>query len=289
MNFDFFQILRYSMMARGRPKGAKNKDVLNVENIIPPKVDENANVKHPAPNKSKPTISTRIKTHTNKVCHSLLGTPIQHFNRAKLPQNKAVLRRYLALREERPKEKVDSLVTILYEQMITGIWVPARIFTVSEKSAKNKIKLVINKFLGFKHALSGSRECPEKAAEFSDFLLQLCDLSPTNLYKMLKDTWQMNKEWENDWKFFLSMCEPTQVGRIAGIDMKLAGKENDKQMEVNRVAKQKKKSDTQKRKLQHKVTGEEFEDESLKEQRDIDEDDEVIYTIRRKRKLEHRK
>ena len=56
MNFDFFQILRYSMMARGRPKGAKNKNVLNVENIIPPKVDENANVQKSAPNKSKPTI-----------------------------------------------------------------------------------------------------------------------------------------------------------------------------------------------------------------------------------------
>ena len=50
----------------------------------------------------------------------------------------------------------------------------------------------------------------------------------------------------------------------------MAGKENDKQMEVKRIAKQKKKSDTQKRKLQHKVTGEEFEDKSLKEQRDID-------------------
>ena len=48
VNFDLFRILRYSMMARGRPKGAKNKNVLNVENIIPPKVDENANVKQPA-------------------------------------------------------------------------------------------------------------------------------------------------------------------------------------------------------------------------------------------------
>ena len=65
--------------------------------------------------------------------------------------------------------------------------------------------------------------------------------------------------------------------------MKLAGKENDKQMEVNRVAEQKKKSDTQKRKLQHKVTGEEFEDESLQEQHDIDEDDEVIYHQKKKK------
>ena len=106
-------------MAGGRPKGAKTKSTfVDVQNVIPPKpnkVDENGNSHHPPPtppSKSKPTISTRNKSHTNKVCASLLGAPIPHFNTTKLPQNKAVLRRYTALREEMPKEKMYNLIII---------------------------------------------------------------------------------------------------------------------------------------------------------------------------------
>ena len=98
---------------------------------------------------------------------------------------------------------------------------------------------------------------------------------------MLKDTWQLNKEWESDWKFYLSMCEPAQVGRIAGVDMKLTGKENEKQNEQGREAKRKTKSDSQKRKLSHKVSGEEFENGSEQEQ--PDKDDEVTFNQKRKK------
>ena len=68
------------------------------------------------------------------------------------------------------------------------------------------------------------------------------------------------------------MCEPAQVGRIAGVDMKLTGKESEKQNEQGREAKRKTKSDSQKRKLAHKVSGEEFENGSEQEQPDKDEE-----------------
>ena len=99
------------------------------------------------------------------------------------------------------------LIDILYEEVVTGIWVPARIFTVTERVCKFRIKVVIDKFIKYKHhTFSGGRECPAQVKEMSDLLVQLCDLSPANLYTMMKNTYKLNKEWESDWKFYLNIC-----------------------------------------------------------------------------------
>ena len=158
-----------------------------------------------------------------------------------------------------------------------------RIFTVSERSAKYRIKILIEKFIGFKHhTFSGRRECPAKLAEMSDFLLQLCDLSPANLYQLLKNTSKLNKEWESDWLFYLNMCEATQVGRIAGVDIKLAGKENEKQSKEENKTKQKVKSDAHKRKMLEKVSGEDFDNGPVGKQSD-ELDDEVVFQPKKKK------
>ena len=90
----------------GRPKGSKTQNQLDTANIVPPKNrknDENAN---PLPTsdptkKPKSTMETRKKTNTDKVWHELVGSPIGWFPKTKLPQNRAVLRRFMSLREQK--------------------------------------------------------------------------------------------------------------------------------------------------------------------------------------------
>ena len=75
-----------------------------------------------------------------------------------------------------------------------------------------------------------------------------------------------------------------QVGFIAGKDIKLAGKEGDKDTRLSNHDKRKTKSDAQKRKLSAVVTGDEFDDG--KDPEDKDEDPEVIYKqAKKKRKV----
>ena len=83
----------------GRPKGSSNIPVVDPNNIIVTehrRTDENDNSLQPPTPKTKPVVSKR-STPTNKTWHSLVGTPIHFFPKTKLPQNKALLRRFLAL------------------------------------------------------------------------------------------------------------------------------------------------------------------------------------------------
>ena len=267
----------------GRPKGSKTQPQLDTSNIIHPKNtknDENANplpTTSDPPKKPKSTMDTRKKTKTDKVWHELVGSPIEWFPKTKLPQNRAVLRRFMALREKHPKEKLCILVNKIYEEMIVETWTPARIFTVSEMLCKIRIKTVIEKFLGFKHhTFSSGRDCPKKIAEMEEFLNQLCDLSPADLHRLLKNTAQLNKAWEEDWRFYPSMCEPKQVGRIAGADLKLAVKETVKETKKENEKKKEVKSGVEKRKREEVVKGDEFDDGA--EAGDDDKDEDIVIT-----------
>ena len=208
----------------GRPKGSKNLSHLDPNNIVgsSKQVDENENF---CPAKVKevkgPRRDTRSKT--DKFWHSVVGLPIEFFPPSKLPQNRAVIRRYLAMREKIPKAKQYILVNQLYEEVVNVTWVPARIPTVSEKLCKNRIKNVIDRFLGLKHhCLSDKRDSSKKIDEMKEFLGQLCDLAPKDLYEMLKKTARLNDEWESDWQFYQNMCQPGQVGCMAGEDLTLS-------------------------------------------------------------------
>ena len=252
----------------GRPKGSKTKPLLDPSNILESskKVnDENENPlpSSPAPvKKAKLAMNIRKKSKTDQVWHSIVGPPLDFFPASKLPQNKAVLRRYLALREKFPKEKQFFLVNKLYDEIVNVTWVPARIPTVSEKLAKLRIRKVIDKFMGLKHhTFSGERECSDIVKEkIKDFLSQLCDLAPANLYDMLRKTARLNFEWESDWQFYLNMSHPRQVGCVAGEDVKLAGKEATKQDKEDAEAILAEQEAAQKRKRGAPVTGEEFDD-----------------------------
>ena len=73
------------------------------------------------------------------------------------------------------------------------------------------------------------------------FLVQLCDLAPYNLKELLQSSQRLNKEWEEDWLFYLNMCKEKQVGCVAGRDIKLAGKEDGKMDKMTKENKFKKK------------------------------------------------
>ena len=136
-----------------------------------------------------------------------------------------------------------ELVSILYDEIVTGVWVPARIFTESKKLCKQIILNVIKKFNKFKtYQFKGAMECPKNLNQFKIFLTQLCDLSPYNLKELMQNTYRLNKEWEEDWKFYLNMCEVKQVGSVAGRDIKLAGKEVDKSVRKDKHTQYKKKT-----------------------------------------------
>ena len=100
------------------------------------------------------SVETRKKTVTDKVWHDLVGPPPDFSPQTKLPQNKAVLRRHLALRNQMLKENLFVL------ELVDHIWAPARIYIVSERLCKLRIKVVIEKFIGYKHhTFSGGRNC----------------------------------------------------------------------------------------------------------------------------------
>ena len=92
----------------------------------------------------------------------------------------------------------------------------------------------------------------------------------------------MNKEWEDDWKFYQGMCKPNQVGVIAGVDTVLAGKEHTKYSKVEKQREQQIKSDSYKEKVKEKVTGENFEDESFEKVFEDTSDESIYYQCRKK-------
>ena len=169
------------------------------------------------------------------------------------------------------------LVDILYSELVTGIWQPARIFTVTEKDCKKRIKAVIQKYNDFKnHPYKGSQDCPKNVSKFQDFLTQLCDLSPPNLKEMLQGTSRLNPMWEEDWQFYLNMCQTKQVGCVAGVDLKLSVKESNKEARLCAEEARKNKEDQAKRKIEDIVSRGDQDDDSESEDDNRDDPDLII-------------
>ena len=279
----------------GRPKGSKTKPPLDANNIIQSSNKENevngnqGSAKQSLPARPKSSIGTRgaKKGKTSKIYNDLVGPGIGFLPKSKLPQNKVVLQRYLSLREEYgTREKQCRLVNILYSELIS-VWKPARIFTQPERKCKKIIDSLINKFAEFKkHVYKGSGSCPKNIVQYKIFLAKLCDLAPPNLKELIQGTYRLNKQWEEDWQFYLNMCQAKQVGCVAGRDVKLAVKEQEKEERHDADVTKKVKADAQKRKLDEVVTGEALDDEDESEQtagQSQTDDPDIVVTLRKKR------
>ena len=273
----------------GRPKGSKSNPQLDPSNIIQSKNREDSqSASTSQPVKQKTSIGTRgaKKSKTSQVYNDLVGNPIEFLPKSKLPQNKVVLQRYISLREKFPKQNINMLVDILYSELVTGIWQPARIFTVTEKDCKKRIKAVIQKYNDFKnHPYKGSQDCPKNVSKFQDFLTQLCDLSPPNLKEMLQGTSRLNPMWEEDWQFYLNMCQTKQVGCVAGVDWKLSVKESNKVSRLCAEEARKNKEDQAKRKVVDIVSRGDQDDDSESEGDNRDDPDLIIKQKSKKPKL----
>ena len=151
----------------GRPKRSKSKPLLDQQNILPKRNQnyENENPidgSLPTKSKKKNGIKTRNKSQNIQAYTNLVGSAIEFFPKSKLPQNKVVLQRYMGLRDKFPKEKLSTLVNILYKEMLQDTWVPARISTDTKDVCKYTIKCVVQKFINFKHkTYKGKQEYPK--------------------------------------------------------------------------------------------------------------------------------
>ena len=112
----------------GRPKGSKTTPLLDQNNIV-----ENQNPlpssAAPPVKKARQTMGTRNKSKTDTLWHSFVGPPLDHFPVSKLPQNVAVLRRFLRLRETFPKVNqfvlISSISPLLGGECPEGFALPA--------------------------------------------------------------------------------------------------------------------------------------------------------------------
>ena len=126
----------------GRPQGSKSKNQLDHSNIILPVTDENENVVITPPSKKKKSsVGTRKKSRKVQFWKDLVGPPLEFF-----PQNKVILQKYLSLRQNLPKEqRISDIVTVIYTELVTEVWKPARIATVGERKCKKIISNIIKK------------------------------------------------------------------------------------------------------------------------------------------------
>ena len=272
----------------GRPKGSQSKPRLDSSNILEPVLDVNQNVSvkpEPPPIKTKKSSAgTRRRSRDVQFWKDLVGPPIEFFPQTKLPQNKVVLQRYLSLRKELPAcEKVSSLVNIIYTELVTEVWKPARIFTDSERKCKKAITAVIKTFTKLPHRKVKGGNMEKRVKDMEDFLYKLCDLSPPDLKDRLNSTSRLNGEWEQDWQFYLNMCDRSQPGSVLGTrDKKLATKEGAKQDRKKAGTDRALKSSSNKRKIEEKVDGKEFDDGATNDD-DDSADKDIVFHERKKR------
>ena len=275
----------------GRPKGSKSKPTLDSSNIIQPVLDENQNVSEktePPPIKTKKSAAgTRKRSRDVQIWKDLVGPPLEFFPPTKLPQNKVVLQRYLCLRKEHPPcERVSSLVNIIYTELVTEVWKPARIFTDSEKKCKKAITAVIKTFTKLPHRKLKGEQMEKKVQDMNNFLYKLCDLSPPDLKDRLNSTSRLNAEWEQDWQFYLNMCDRSQPGCILGTrDKKLATKEGAKQDRKKADTERALKASSYKSKMEEKMDGKEFDDGTTNDDDDSADKDMMFHERKKRQKL----
>ena len=295
---DYF-LFQTKINEMGRPKGSKTKNQLDPANILEPtrrvidenqnidknsSVDENQNIAGtaPPPKKKKPSVVTRRRSRDVQYWKDVVGPPMEFFPRTKLPQNKAVIQRYFSLRQELPPtQRICDIVNIIYTELVTEVWKPARIFTDKEYKCKRIITAVIKKFLKVQKNKTKGGTVQKKVKDLEEHLHKLCDLAPLNLKDMLKSTYKMNKDWEQDWKFYLNMCEKNQPGCVSGRDVKLATKEGKKQDRTKEGIKRAQKSGANKRKMEDKVSGDDFDDGTVDKDDCTDKD--VVFKKKKKR------
>ena len=197
----------------------------------------------------EPSASKKPRTRTDTVKHLKVSTKwtelvgneaLDAFPVTKLPNNRAVMRRYHTLKSDSHPQTSnhDFACTILLE--LKEIWSRAYIPIVSDKACLWRIKQLLDswKVKRCRSMTTGSA----KETKYISMLNQLCDLAPAEEELLQKLKSSRVSTWQDDYQFYLNMkCYP-QVGSMQGCDKILEKRVREtqerKQAYQNRVVKE---------------------------------------------------
>ena len=220
---------------RGRPPGSKNGPMLVPSNVIsdgrrpnvgetsaPPTLRQQDNLKE-----------GKRKRESQRHIDNDVGPSLAFFPFTKLPQNRAVLQRYMWYRENNKSMSRDCIVGQIATELLQLLWGPSGLPTLTRKHCKVKVARVIERFIAYKK--HRDRNTSGVMQEFQDFLSQLCDLSAKDILEKLKRRSRIQTEWEEDWHWYQQMCSKEQPGLLVGRDMVMAKRVRDKQKRTERA------------------------------------------------------
>ena len=129
------------------------------------------------------------------------------------------------------KEAVDLLL-----QEVVPIWEKAAIPTMRIDTVKAKILKLIKDFdQKLKH---WSRFDEEQIEDYRISLLNLFDIAVPNLETVLQSSSKTNKNWQEDFKFYLNQSQVPQIGSLGSQDVVLSKRKERKSDKTDKAEKQ---------------------------------------------------
>lgn len=164
---------------------------------------------------------SRNKTRTDNIDWLLgHGSDVSLSIGNKLPLQRAVMKRFLKLRQGEPRKSSRNLFTVILKEL-KAIWDRASIPILSDKKCIDYLLKIHNAWQLVKKIKINSRESEYSKEKITDFNLrmdQLCDLSPSELEKQMSSS--RNPNWEEDYNFYIGQKNVPQTGFMQGVDQK---------------------------------------------------------------------
>ena len=198
----------------------------------------------------KPTVSVSstlkrprrsIHNPIAKEWDAVVGPSKSVISNYRLPTRRVILQRYRHLSEdcignqwksEANKQHAISKIT----SEVVGIWNKARVIMVARKNVFKRIKQVINSYVDGRLYINKKDKIKKRETEeYQQYLNELCDLSPTDVFEKMKST--KKATWQEDYNFLLNQRKVPQVGHMEGTDYILF--EQEQRVEQHQMKKQK--------------------------------------------------
>ena len=183
----------------------------------------------------------RTKTAIQKFKESVIGCPVTCLPNSKLPTKKIILSRYYGIKQERNlrngnKNFTDKEAADLLVQELVPIWEKAALPTIRIDKIKAKILKLVKDFdLKLKN---WSRFDGDQTEDYRLSLLNLFDIAVSNLKTVLQSTSKTNKNWQEDFQFYLNQCQVPQIGSLGSQDVMLKKREERKFEKKDKAEKQ---------------------------------------------------
>ena len=180
---------------------------------------------------------SRNKTRTDNIDWLLgHGSDVSLSIGNKLPLQRAVMKRFLKLRQGEPRKSSRNLFTVILKEL-KAIWDRASIPIQPDKKCIDYLLKIHKAWQLVKKIKINSRESEYSKAQITDFNLrmdQLCDLSPSELEKQMSSS--RNPNWEEDYNFYIGQKNVPQIGFMQGVDQKNEEKKRNKLKRHSRLS-----------------------------------------------------